>query len=60
MDPIGEVRSEGQVARERKAREWGVPVERVKLKYRSGSIGCFVWDFELLPETDEAETHEVK
>jgi hypothetical protein len=50
MDPIGEVRTEAQVAREDKAREWGVPVNRVKVKYRSGSIGAFVWDFELLPE----------
>lgn len=50
MDPIGEVRTEGQEAREAKAAEWGVPVERVKIKYRSGSIGAFVWDFELLPE----------
>jgi hypothetical protein len=54
MDPIGEVRSEGQEAREGKAREWGVPVERVKIKYRSGSIGSFVWDFELLPEPSDA------
>lgn len=50
MDPIGEVRTEAAVAREEKAREWKVPVERVKIKYRSGSIGSFVWDFELLPE----------
>lgn len=51
MDPIGEVRSEALVARLAKAREWGVPVERVKIKYVSGSIGEFVWDFELLPES---------
>jgi hypothetical protein len=50
MDPIDEVRSEAQVAREAKAKEWGVPVERVKITYRSGSIGAFVWDYELLPE----------
>ena len=50
MDPIGEVRTEAQVAREAKAAEWGVPVSRVKVKYKSGSIGAFEWDFELLPE----------
>lgn len=50
MDPIGEVRSEAQKARFDKAAEWGVPVERVKIKYVRGSIGNFVWDFELLPE----------
>lgn len=50
MDAIGEVRTEAQVARQLKADEWGVPVSRVKIKYRSGSIGMFVWDFELLPE----------
>lgn len=50
MDAIGEVRTEAMVAREAKAREWGVPIERVKIKYRSGSIGTFEWDFELLPE----------
>lgn len=50
MDPIGEVRTEAQEAREAKAREWKVPVDRVKIKYRSGSIGAFEWDFELLPE----------
>ena len=50
MDALGEVRSEAAQAREAKAREWGVPVERVKIKYVSGSIGQFVWDFELLPE----------
>ena len=50
MDPIGEVRSEARVAREAKAAEWGVPVERVKIIYVSGTIGHFVWDFELLPE----------
>jgi hypothetical protein len=27
-----------------------VPVSRVKVKYKSGSIGSFEWDFELLPE----------
>lgn len=51
MDPIGEVRSEAQEAREAKAREWNVPVERVKVRYRSGSIGTFEWDFEMLPES---------
>jgi hypothetical protein len=51
MDAIGEVRTEAHEAREAKAREWGVPVERVKIKYVSGSIGSFVWDFELLPES---------
>lgn len=50
MDAIGEVRSEAVVAREAKASEWGVPVGRVKIKYVSGSIGSFVWDFELLDE----------
>lgn len=50
MDPIGEVKTEGRDAREAKAAEWGVPVERVKIKYKSGSIGSFEWDFELLPE----------
>ena len=50
MHVIGEVRTEAQVAREVKAAEWGVPVSRVKIKYRSGSVGAFVWDFELLPE----------
>ena len=50
MDPIGEVRTEAQMAREAKAAEWGVPVERVKIAYVSGSIGSFVWDFKLLPE----------
>lgn len=50
MDPIGEVRTEAGEAREAKALQWGVPVERVKIKYKSGSIGSFVWDFELLPE----------
>jgi len=51
MDPIGKVRSDAQVARAAKADEWGVPVERVRIKYVSGSIGEFVWDFELLPES---------
>lgn len=51
MDPIGKVRSEALEAREAKAHEWGVPLERVRIKYRSGSIGAFVWDFELLPES---------
>ncbi len=50
MDPIGEVRSEARDARRAKADEWGVPVERVRIKYRSGTIGSFVWDFELLPD----------
>lgn len=50
MDPIGEVRTEAQEAREAKAAEWKVPVSRVKVKYKSGSIGAFEWDFELLPE----------
>lgn len=50
MDPIGEVRTEAQDAREEKARQWNVPVSRVKITYKSGSIGSFVWDFELLPE----------
>lgn len=50
MDPIGEARSEATVARKAKAAEWGVPVSRVKVKYKSGSIGSFEWDFELLPE----------
>jgi len=50
MDPIGEVRSEAAEARRRYADEVGVPVSRVKIKYRSGSIGSFVWDFELLPK----------
>lgn len=50
MDLIGEVRTEAQAAREAKAVEWGVPVKRVKIKYVSGQIGSFVWDFELLPE----------
>lgn len=50
MDAIGEVRSEADAAREVKAAEWGVPVNRVKIKYVSGSIGQFEWDFELLPE----------
>lgn len=54
MDPIGEVRSEAKEAREAKAAEWGVPVERVKVKYKSGSIGSFEWDFELLPEPSDA------
>lgn len=54
MDPIGEVRTEAAVAREAKAAEWGVPVERVKITYKSGSIGAFVWDFELLPEPYDA------
>ena len=52
MDAIGEVRSEAREAREAKAREWGVPVERVKIRYVSGSIGSFVWDFELLPDPE--------
>jgi hypothetical protein len=50
MDAIGEVRTEASVARRSKAAEWDVPVERVRIKYRSGSIGAFVWDFELLPD----------
>jgi hypothetical protein len=50
MDVIGEVRSEAAEARALKAAEWGVPVERVKIVYVSGSVGHFVWDFELLPE----------
>jgi hypothetical protein len=50
MDPLGEVRSEAAVARREKAAEWGVPVERVKIEYVSGSIGSFVWRFTLLPE----------
>jgi len=50
MDLIGETRTEAKAARVAKAAEWGVPVERVKIKYRGGSIGSFVWDFELLPE----------
>lgn len=53
MDPMGEVRTEANRAREAKAVEWGVPIERVKIKYVSGSIGSFVWDFELLPFDDE-------
>lgn len=50
MDAIGEVRTEAMEARKAKAREWQVPVERVKIEYRSGSIGTFQWDFTLLPE----------
>ena len=50
MDVIGEVRSEAFDARVAKAAEWGVPVDRVKIVYVSGSIGSFVWDFVLLPE----------
>lgn len=50
MDAIGEVRTEAATARQAKANEWGVPVERVKIKYLEGSIGSFIWDFELLPE----------
>lgn len=52
MDPIGEVRSEASAARAAKAEEWGVPVERVKIKYVSGRPGAFVWDFELLDDDD--------
>lgn len=48
MNPLVEVRSEAKVARQEKAREWGVPVERVRISYRSGTIGSFEWDFELL------------
>ena len=50
MDAIGEVRSEAKSARLAKAAEWGVPIERVKISYVSGSIGTFVWSFELLPD----------
>ena len=50
MEVIGEVRTEAQAARQAKADEWGVPIERVKIKYVSGGVGSFVWDFELLPE----------
>ena len=50
MDPIGEVRTEAREARQAKADEWGVPVERVKIIYKGGTIGAFEWDFELLPE----------
>lgn len=50
MDPIGEIRTEAQEARQRQADEWGVPVGRVKIEYVSGSIGSFVWRFTLLPE----------
>lgn len=53
MNPIGEVQTEAMSARRAKADEWGVPVERVKIKYVSGTVGSFVWDFELLPDTDE-------
>ena len=52
MDMLGKVRTEAVTAREEKAKEWGVPTERVKVKYRSGGPGSFVWDFELLPESD--------
>lgn len=51
MNPLGEVRSEASEARAAKALEWGVPVERVKIRYVSGSVGSFVWSFELLPES---------
>ncbi|WP_395160445.1 hypothetical protein [Ilumatobacter sp.] len=50
MDAIGEVRTEAADARRRRADEWGVPVRRVKMTYKSGSPGSFVWDFELLPK----------
>ena len=50
MDPIGVVRTEAQEAREAKAAEWGVPVERVKITYKGGGPGSFQWWFELLPE----------
>lgn len=52
MDAIGEVRTEAQAARQGKADEWGVPIERVKIIYKSGTIGHFVWDFELLDDGD--------
>lgn len=52
MNPIGEVRSEAQMARAEKAAEWQVPVDRVKIRYVSGAVGSFVWDFELLPDDD--------
>lgn len=51
---IDQIRAEVASLREAKAKEWGVPVGRVKVRYVSGGPGSFVFDCELLPDESGA------